>query len=513
MARTLIRFGMVCLCMALVVSLVPAAGQRDAAARPDERFEFDFMTWEVPAVRDAVWFEPLQEAANVRINLIDGGDRSVYYQNIDLRLASRDIPDTLVVDMTQADLYGPQGAFVDWAPHIDQIGPNIRQFADDNPMFEALVTTDAGNIFAVPFEQPAVPWVVAMYREDVFDELGLSLPTDTDELLEVLRQLKAANPDPGFYPISAVNLGLFIVGFFQDAFGAEAQTPGPDGALTGHYAEWGGGQDLLAPGYRDMIEYLKVLYEEGLADPEMIHDAHNEEVWGAKMINGDSVITAHHYSRTARFTTAGRELDPDFLMSPMVPLQRPDGSRRYYMAPRFALTWSTAIGSPTRDPASIVRFYDYLFSDEGNAFLNWGIEGRSYEWVDGERRYIISWDDVMYPRDDGQMWSLIQTQFRFAAPADHEAAAALESDPFPWVPEFQQYLYSPKQLKVPGEDLVRISEIAPRLNEEIAAGRIAFITGDRPMNEWDSFVQSIIDLGYKEVTAINQRWFDKLYAR
>jgi len=47
--------------------------------------------------------------------------------------------------------------------------------------------------------------------------------------------------------------------------------------------------------------------------------------------------------------------------------------------------WGVGITTSAKDPVRAIKFLDYLASDEGQVLLNWGIEGKHYNVVDGKR--------------------------------------------------------------------------------------------------------------------------------
>lgn len=47
--------------------------------------------------------------------------------------------------------------------------------------------------------------------------------------------------------------------------------------------------------------------------------------------------------------------------------------------------WGGAISTKCKDPVKLIKFLDYLASDEGQVFVSWGLEGKHYNVVDGKR--------------------------------------------------------------------------------------------------------------------------------
>ncbi|WP_438349068.1 ABC transporter substrate-binding protein [Paenibacillus sp. FA6] len=51
----------------------------------------------------------------------------------------------------------------------------------------------------------------------------------------------------------------------------------------------------------------------------------------------------------------------------------------------FLSGWGVGITTATKDPVRAIKFLDYLASDEGQVLINWGVEGKHYNVVDGKR--------------------------------------------------------------------------------------------------------------------------------
>lgn len=51
----------------------------------------------------------------------------------------------------------------------------------------------------------------------------------------------------------------------------------------------------------------------------------------------------------------------------------------------YAAGWGVGITTSAKDPVRIIKFLDYLASDEGQILMNWGIEGEHYDVKDGKR--------------------------------------------------------------------------------------------------------------------------------
>jgi len=105
-------------------------------------------------------------------------------------LSSSDSPDVIELGNTQAQAFEAAGALLDLTDKQEELG------GDD--LLQSLVEagTYDGRFYGVPYYAGAR---VVLYRKDLFEASGLSVPTSLDELLAAAAKLKADNADtPNF---------------------------------------------------------------------------------------------------------------------------------------------------------------------------------------------------------------------------------------------------------------------------------------------------------------------------
>ncbi|GEM44694.1 ABC transporter substrate-binding protein [Deinococcus cellulosilyticus] len=66
-----------------------------------------------------------------------------------------------------------------------------------------------------------------------------------------------------------------------------------------------------------------------------------------------------------------------------------------YNAPTgFRGGYGIGITKAAKDPVRILKFLDYLSSDEGQVLINWGIEGKHYKVVNGKREFLPKYEEM-----------------------------------------------------------------------------------------------------------------------
>jgi ABC-type glycerol-3-phosphate transport system substrate-binding protein len=151
----------------------------------------------------------------------------------------------------------------------------------------------------------------------------------------------------------------------------------------------------LLPGYRDMLEYLRMLMDEGLIDIDSINRSAAD--CRALMFQGRSGVAPAGNWETITILELGQAADPDF---DIWPLRTPRLSDPYEWIrvnnilnrPKDGAMYS--ISSTARDPVLAMRFIDYLYGP-GNHIAAFGIGelpcgNWTYVWNENYQDYDIS---------------------------------------------------------------------------------------------------------------------------
>jgi len=223
-------------------------------------------------------YKRLQDETNVKINWTNyTSDEFGEKRNLDI--AAGDIPDAILnAGLGDYDLlkYAQQGVIVSIEDLIDNHMPNLKKILDENPQYRKMMTAPDGHIYALPWIEElgedkgsihtvdCTPWINKAW----LDELGLEMPTNTDELKVVLEAFKSKdlnkNGKKDEIPISfIINDGQNDPAYLFGAFGL--------GDNWDHTVVTNDGKVTLTAsqeGYKNAINYLHSLYKDGLIDQE-----------------------------------------------------------------------------------------------------------------------------------------------------------------------------------------------------------------------------------------------------
>ncbi|HWI29898.1 MAG TPA: extracellular solute-binding protein [Microbacterium sp.] len=152
------------------------------------------------------------------------------------------------------------------------------------------VTLGGDAVYAIP--QDTGP-MMFYYREDIFNELGLTVPTTWDEYADTARALREADPTKYLGTFSATDAGWFA-GLSQQAqaewwsIDGEAWAVGIDQEPTQAVAEYWGG--LVAEGAIDNKPMYTPEWNAGLNDGTQV--GWLGAVWGPGVLQGNAADTA-----------------------------------------------------------------------------------------------------------------------------------------------------------------------------------------------------------------------------
>lgn len=108
-----------------------------------------------------------------------------------------DMPDLWLSGLGDGDLTMNQGAFLDMTDLINQYAPHIQQMFEEEPDTLGLAKSSDGAIYSLPQVRPFRPnsFAVMMINKTWLDKLGLDMPTNLDELEQVLIAFRDGDPN------------------------------------------------------------------------------------------------------------------------------------------------------------------------------------------------------------------------------------------------------------------------------------------------------------------------------
>lgn len=323
---------------------------------------------------NSIVINELRRRTGLNVQLIQV-PRSSIAERARVMVASRDeMPDIFSGAMTIAEVndIAVQGAFEPINEHIDEL-PNFKRiFIDEaaelgtEKVMKSYPASD-GNLYVFPgYDQQRDVNHGMLYRKDIFDKNNIPMWDSPDTFYEALKTLKSIYPD-STPMVSKTQVTIFNQ--IGQSWGLGAESPGinynPD-TNTWKYA-------CTDPRYKEMLDFLKKLYDEGLLDPEFL--TCTQAAWTSKMTQAESAfVTFDWIGRLEMFYEQAKSTVPEYDLryaNPIGPTQK-------------VITLAKASGGPAIKKSDnsllALKLEDYLLSENGAELMTCGVEGVTFNW-------------------------------------------------------------------------------------------------------------------------------------
>ena len=375
---------LVLVCVMVATLFVGCGGKKSVTDIKDVLKDVDFTKekpWDGYTVKMAFYsnynidanawlFQKIKEDTGITIEPICYTS-SVYFEKLGGWIATNDLPDLFTsgnLKKAEIDMYGSQGALVNLNdPDVLKLIPSFKKIYHDDAANYARYSqyfTENGAMYCIPvYDMSRDVNHCLMYREDVFEELGIEPWTDTASFLDALRKLKQAYPSS--YPFTGSD-------FFQmmGRMGYSFDTNSLSFAYNHDTSKWYSG--VTSNEFRELVNLMQTMYREGLVDPDIFTNTSAEV--DAMMLNNQSFVMHNWIGRMAVENPAGQKaVDPDFHIVPgnaigngkFIEMQAFDGQGGLHVA-------------TTPNQGAALAVVEWLFSDRGSYIASVGVEGDNF---------------------------------------------------------------------------------------------------------------------------------------
>lgn len=430
----------------------------------------------------------IEEQTNTKLNIIQTTTAELD-NKLNITLASGDIPDLIQCETTTMEgQLLESGIFLPLNEYFDQY-PNIKNSRSEE-IWEKMTYSD-GNIYSIGISTQN-PLSMIAYRQDWLDLFGMEVPETIDEYYEFAKAVALEDPDGngkadtfafgGYQSIDVV--------WFDHIFGAY-------GALPNFWMEKDGQivNGSVDPQMKEALVFLNKMYTEGLLDPEFITD--DAKRWQAKVKAGTygAGVTKIHifdHNNWSNYYEPFISAYPDgeHVMGPVLQgaSDEPVGIRK-----ASDRGWLRTFVYKDGNVDAALRLLDFLTSEEGNKFAQYGLEGEHYE-MDGDLLVRSISDEETSELDLNKFFIGNTVLF------DHSSQELF--DAFEFSKEIS--IADPTD----GIFIDELNEDYPKLEEITNIRYMEMIVGETPIDTgFDAFVQEWNERGGEElVAALNEAY-------
>ncbi|MEK4666887.1 ABC transporter substrate-binding protein [Niallia sp. FSL R7-0271] len=465
-----------------------------------------------PYKKDWLFWEKLKEMTNVTLKPTTV-PMSDYPQKRSLLMSSGDSP--LIIPKTypgEESAFVSSGAILPVSDYIDMM-PNFKEKVQKWKLedeLEGLRQNDEKYYLLPGLHEEVWPDYTLLMRTDILEENNLEIPTTWDELYETMKKLKEIYPD---------------VIPFSDQFTFNS-TLNVAAAGFGTKAGWGFGNGLsydqskdefvyaaTTNEYKDMLTYFHKLVEEELLDKESFTQTDDQAI--QKFVTGKSFIINGN-SQTINLHRVDMDKTIGKGKYKIQKITVPGGPAGQLMG-GSRLENGVMISSKIKESdyfKAILQFIDWLYySDEGQEFAKWGVEGTTYTKSDGTRKLT---EDVNYNGLNPTGTKDLRVDYGFSGGvfAYGGTTELLHSMMSEEEIKFQENMANTKKV-IPAEppipytieDREKATLLSTPLKDFTDQNTLKFIIGSRSLSEFDQFVKELKTQGLDQYLELSNKTY------
>jgi putative aldouronate transport system substrate-binding protein len=404
------------------------------------------------------------------------------------------------------------GVFMELTDVVNKWMPNLKTYLENDDIRKGFVL-DSGRIGAivnVQTEGGQPPFLGPAIRVDLLNKVGITeVPKTYDEMYIALKKFK-----------NDLNIE-------QPLIISQTGINGPGNGLTAgfnmspyFYNENGTVKfGLLEQNCKDYLTMMNQWYTEGLIDRDFY--TRTDTVIAMDRMSTDKVGASEAILYTFPHVYKAMSGNPDYHLLAIPHLRKNLGDELHFVGgtPITGGTYivvTTAV-TDTERLEKIARWIDYRFTEEGAILLNYGVEGDTFNMVDGKP--VFSEKITKDPDGTSSMDMMrITTDSDYGAIYDWTREKAVVSDEEwsfydLWGNAGKGDWVMPGRITLTAEEGAEYSRLYNDINTYITETAPLFIMGDKPLSEYDAFVAQLKSMNIERCIEIQQGALDRYLAR
>lgn len=467
---------------------------------------------------------------------------------VSLMAASGDeLPDVLLVDnaiSTESILqYGSNGIFLPLNEYMadPSVMPNYNNIPDeDKAVMEAAQLMADGNMYSFSKFEPST-WNMTPNRMFInkawLDKLGLSIPSTTDELKDVLIAFRDQDPNGngiqdeiGVYGMQSGGYGQNVTASLMNSF-----VFWNGGGANGGLALDDTGNKVVAPfvtqEWKDGLAYMNDLYQEGLLSPAIFTD--DDTQFKATLNNETNIVGFVSMGSLGNYPDAAT--NPNFQEMELIePLAGPEGLR-YTPYMENSPQQEMFIFSSSDKVDLAIRFADEFFDPYTSIVVRDGEEG--VDWTsdpevlkDMTNGYVEAglYDEVqmavygdIWASNNAQTWHNINPRYsdlnknNTTAECTKEEYDPEDTSQIPVKSMLYYYDKHPEHILAPlhytVDEVSEIQDALVNIPSYVNQTMAEFITGAKNLeSDWDAYLKELNNMGLEQWLIYAQDAYERL---
>lgn len=434
------------------------------------------------------------------------------YEDKKILLATNNLPDILKINKSDVNDYANSGIFLPLMDYVNNDMVHFKEKWDSIP--DLIKITLDGELYGFPViaRNEAKNGFGPVIRVDLLEKHNIKTPDTFDELLDALAKLKEIYPDSAPWSMRSGTVKNIQKVAYMLGSGY-----GDNGIYYDYDVD--GGRYVFGPAtkeFKNVLSYLNKAYKMGVLDPD--YAVATKQQWEEKLTSGKSFFFLDNSGFGLNYTNNLRKSDPDAKFQVLPILANQDGVRRAIF---YATTFTGgmyAISGKVKDPDTVIKFIDWMYSEEGSNISNFGVEGQTFELdANGEPQFIADYvvnfkdaqpspyyaiySDLGITKLNFSLWACnTMTQFQIEkltgtwSDLYDEYWGIVGSDPAYVEPVMDPPLTS--------EEADRVKDILASMNTMLEQEYDKFILGVKDISEYDSVIEKAKEMGALELEQI-----------
>ncbi|MEG1686391.1 MAG: extracellular solute-binding protein [Angelakisella sp.] len=456
-----------------------------------------------------VWQE-IAKLTNIKLKSVISQSNSNEQEAFNLMVSSGKLADIIgYVDSAEIEKLGRDGGMLPLNDLIDKCAPNIKAMMEKDPKFKQAAYSLDGKIYQIPKNQELVTAEFWWIRQDWLNKLKLQAPKTVDELYTVLTAFRNGDPN-GNSKKDEIPLfdraGHKMPDEYLYLWDTSTEFYPRDGKMT---------FEPLEPNFKLGTANMIKWYKEGLIDPEIFtRGPKSRDI----LLSGNLGGMTHDWPSAGNYNTTLPATIPGFEMKVFAPPADQNGLVKERTDRQPGVGWG--ISTQCKDPETLMKFFDFFFTDQGDALINWGVEGETYTvQADGSRKYtdaVMKSDQtpIGYLRNMGVQYRIGMCQdpayeYAFMTPAAKEAAELYNGNLQWFAKNTPPYADGALSLKYPAADEAEykkiMSSIRPYVDEKFQSWILGTANFEK---DYDGFIAELKTRGIDRAIEINQNAYN-----
>lgn len=474
----------------------------------------------------------VEEAMNVDLEFLElPSQAEEALTKLSLMVSSgAELPDVVNIYLNESTVYdyAAKGVFISQDDYLNDpsLAPNFHNIPDKDFVYNSMKLPD-GKVYALPRYTP-YEWNEGSNRawinSEWLEKLNLEIPETTDDLYNVLKAFIEQDPNGnskkdeigvvGSLNGWSQNPRVYLMNAFIYADPGKSYMNVKDGQVYPAFTQ---------PEWKEGLEYMNKLVKDGLFSSLSFTQ---DETQMKALINVPGgmagVVTAGSYS------TFGPELENKMTLLP--PVKGPSGLAATPYSPSLP-TQLWFITKDAKDPELAFKVGDSMLNPElslvsryGEKEVDWSDDPAvtaeylgPFEESEGLAAGLAELNPSIWNNPQNKHWNDANPAYR---PLEiSKTASNLKKgaeNPLPnWQPAYAEG-YVPT---FPDEVIVKLNYLPDELREiansktaidnYVNESAVAFITGNRPLSQWDDYIAELNKMGLKQYLEVTQAAYER----